>query len=189
MENFVNNTKEIREKIHDKIWIKDKEITQPFKEDPKLKKMISEMMLESFDELEDWCLRKEKSYKKDLEDREKEVKQDIKKYEDESREAQNKYGDESFIKKSNDKQIKRYQNTLKALPLLETLLFKEITIIISEFKDLFVASVKLYSATGKYLQKKLGKISNKEKSKEESYIDMDYINAVTEAEIYELELL
>ena len=86
-------------------------------------------------------------------------------------------------------EFKRYQNTLKALPLLDTLLFKEITIIISEFKDLFVASVKLYSAAGKYLQKKLGKNSNKEKSKNESYIDMDYINAVTEAEIYELELL
>lgn len=189
LENFVNNTKEIREKIHDKIWIKDKEITQPFKEDPKLKKMISRMVLESFDELEDWCLEKEKFYKKYLEEREGEIKQEIKEYEDKNSKLNpNDYfysSDKEFI----NKKIKESQNNLKALPLLDTLLFKEITIIISEFKDLFVASVKLYSAAGKYLQKKLGKDSNKEKSKEESYIDMDYINAVTEAEIYELELL
>ena len=184
LENQVNDTKKLKEDIHDKIWIKDKKKTQPFKEDTKLKKMISGMMIESFDELEDWCLRREKSYKEHLKKREKEIKEEIKKYEDKNSKLNPDDSLYSINYSFNDEIIKEYQNNLKALPLLETLLFKEITIIISEFKDLFVASVKLYSAAGKYLQKKLGK-----DSKNESYIDMDYINAVTEAEIYELELL
>ena len=179
LENLVNNTKEIREKIHDKIWIKDKKITQPFKEDPKLKKSIHYIVFEGIEGVEDYCIKREKEYKEDLKEREKEVKERLKKYEDKN----SKLNPDDYLYSTYDKIIKEYQNDLKALPLLETLLFKEITIIISEFKDLFVASIKLYIAGGKYLQKKL------KSSKNESYIDMDYINAVTEAEIYELELL
>ena len=181
LQDYINNAKQIKETIHDKIWIKDKKITQPFKEDKLLKVFIIDIIKrESFDKIEKYCNDKVNKYIKKIKDEEEDVKQKIKyhenrKTEDPDSPATNKFADD---------QIKKYQNTLKALPLLETLLFKEITIIISEFKELFVASVKLYVAGGKYLQKKLGK-----NTKNESYIDMDYINAVTEAEIYELELL
>ena len=184
LQDQVDNTKKLKETIHDKIWIKDKKVTQPFKEDPELKKSIYDIVFKSIEGLEDFCIKKEKEYKEDLKEREKEIKEDIKKYEDKNSKLNPDDRLYSIERSINDKVIKEYQNKLKALPLLETLLFKEITIIISEFKELFVASVKLYVAGGKYLQKKLGK-----NTKNESYIDMDYINAVTEAEIYELELL
>ena len=174
IENKVNDTKKIREDIHNKIWITDKKITKPFKEIEGVFTYIAKNLDRNMEGYEAALIEKEKEYVNFLKEYEKRTQNDLKDYEKFSKEYPGDY----------DTKIKEAQNTLKALPLLETLMFKEITVLIEESKDLFVASIKLYVAGGKYLQKKLGK-----KPKNESYIDMDYINAVTEAEIYELELL
>ena len=178
IENRANEN--IKENIHKKIWL-DKKVTKPFSEIDGIFNYICDAITKNMDKLEEVLVSKEKNFKDLLKETEDITKEDLKEYEKYSKEYPGDY----------DTKIKEAQNRLKAISLLETLRIRETTILIEESKDLLVACVKLYIAGGKYLQKKLGKdSSNKKESTEESFIidDIDYINAVTEAEIYELEL-
>ena len=178
---------DIKEKFKKAIYVEN-ERTNPFKEDSNLKtdlydeltfgesglygyKAMKKVAKNDFKKSRDYANKKLKEIKKD------------KKMTDEQRKAQ----------------VSKCQTFLKFISSGQKYAIGFLSILIKELKHVIKEDTRLYVAAGKFLEGKMKaskkteekKEENKEATpKEESYIttDLDYINAVAEAEMYELGL-
>ena len=170
--------KDLKLYIHNEL-VDDNKSIYPFKEHLELKNEISDDIFQL-------------SGTREIED---DIKKTIKDCEKTQKEIDNKIKN---IKEDNSEELEKYKAYLEYLNVMKVYLINSISIYCTEYANIYKDYCALYKAGGEYLKSKMkGKGNNnttsstdKEESTEESFIidDIDYINAVTEAEIYELEL-